>query len=330
MQGGLVASMVANAKGAAREQGQEDAQDGELSIQDLRLVGLFMVSKLVAHTALGFLLGLLGSVMTLSLGMQLAFQSFAAFFMVATAMNLLNVHPIFRYVALQPPKFLQRLVRSTSKSTAYFAPILLGFLTVFIPCGVTQAMEVIAITSGSPLQGALTMFAFVLGTSPLFMLLGVATAKLTESWHVAFTKVASVVLIGMAVYSLNGVLLVMNSPVTLNSLVSPVTYFFSDERFAETAVTPETAGVQAVTIQVGDNGYTPNYIKVKRGVPVQLTLQTNETYSCAVAFVFREFNIKTFLDPTGARTFTFTPTRPGRFTFSCSMGMYSGVMEVIE
>jgi sulfite exporter TauE/SafE len=100
--------------------------------------------------------------------------------MFATAMNLLNVHPIFRYVSFQPPKILQRLIRNTTKSKTLFAPGLLGFLTIFIPCGVTQAMEVIAINTGSPLQGALILLAFVLGTSPLFALLGIATAKLWQ------------------------------------------------------------------------------------------------------------------------------------------------------
>lgn len=335
MQGGLLASVIANQKDQEHDQVKGDKRQQKnftltsFDQLDWLPVLMFLSTKLVAHTFLGFLLGLLGSAITLSLEVRLAFQAFTALFMLATAMNLLNVHPIFRYVSFQPPKFLQRMVRNTTKSKALFAPGLLGFLTIFVPCGVTQAMEVLAINTGNPIQGALIMAAFVLGTSPLFALLGVATAKLSEGWYQRFTKVAAVSLVAMAIYSINGVLLVIDSPLTLNKLTAPITYFFSDERFTDLSQSSTTNGVQEVTIKILNNGYQPNRLKVKSGQPVRLKLQSNGTYSCALSFVFKEFGIKTFLEATDTQTFTFTPTKPGKYQFTCSMGMYTGVMEVI-
>lgn len=335
MQGGLLASVIANQKETERDNLQNSKKNLKHSTLstfdqlDWMPVLMFLASKLVSHTVLGFLLGWLGSAITLSLGVRLVFQVFTALFMFATAMNLLNVHPLFRFVSFQPPKFLQRMIRKTSKSNALFAPGLLGLLTIFIPCGVTQAMEVLAISSGNPLSGALIMFAFVLGTSPLFAILGVATAKLSEGWYTKFTKIAAYALILMALYGLNGVLVVLNSPVTLNKIVSPITYFFSDERFSKISTVPVNNGVQQVTINVLNKGYEPNYIKVKRDLPVELTLKSNETYTCALSFVFKEFGIKTFLAATDTQTFTFIPKKPGKYVFTCSMGMYSGIMEVI-
>lgn len=343
MQGGLLSSVIAGQKKQEREDVlSKPAKSKHAAIQqstvaptsfdqmDWMPVAMFLVAKLVAHVILGFLLGLLGSAITLSLGVRLFFQIFTALFMFATAMNLLNVHPIFRYVVFQPPKFIQKMVRNSSKSKALFAPAMLGFLTIFIPCGITQAMEVLAINSGNPISGALIMFAFVLGTTPLFALLGVATAKLSEGWYQKFTRVASIALILMAMYSINGVLLVLNSPITFNSITRPVTYFFSDERFAERSAVGVVDGVQQVTIQIGNYGYEPSYIRVKKGIPVQLTLNSVDTYSCALAFVFREYGINTFLESTDTETLTFTPDKTGKFPFTCSMGMYTGVFEVVE
>lgn len=334
MQGGLLASVIANQKGL--EQSALSSTDKRKNTAftsfdelDWKPVLMFLVAKLFSHTILGFLLGLLGSAITLSLGLRLTFQVFTALFMFATAMNLLQVHPIFRYLSFQPPKFLQRLVRKSTKNKALFAPGLLGLLTIFVPCGITQAMEVVAINSGSPIYGALIMFAFVLGTSPLFAALGVATAKLSEGWYQRFAKVAAISLVLMAVYSINGVLLVLNSPITINKLVSPVTYFFSDQRFSNVASPSFVNGTQQVTIEVLNNGYNPKYVQVKSGQPVSLTLKSNDTYSCALAFEFKEFGISTFLDTTDTQTFTFTPTKPGKYQFTCSMGMYVGTMEVI-
>lgn len=332
MQGGLLASVIANQK---KQEGSEEKTETEKKNQafssfdqlDWLPVLMFLSTKLVAHTVLGFFLGLLGSAVTLSLGMQLTFQAFAALFMFATAMNLLNAHPVFRYVSFQPPKFLQRYVRNTSKSRALFAPALLGLLTVFIPCGVTQAMEVLAINSGSPIQGALIMFVFVLGTSPIFAALGISTAKLSEGLRAQFSKIAAAILILMAAYSLNGVLTALDSPLAVQRVLAPVASVFA----GPSAILPQTNqdGVQQITIQVLNTGYSPKKLRVQSGVPVELTLQSNETYSCALSFVFKEFGIKTFLDSTDSQTFTFTPQKPGIYHFSCSMGMYTGVLEVI-
>ncbi|HEX7018180.1 MAG TPA: sulfite exporter TauE/SafE family protein, partial [Patescibacteria group bacterium] len=97
VQGGLLASVVANQK-------EDELKNYELRIKNQKTLDqrdwlpviMFLVSKLIAHVILGFFLGALGSVLTLSLGVRLAFQIFTALFMFATAMNLLDVHPIFR------------------------------------------------------------------------------------------------------------------------------------------------------------------------------------------------------------------------------------------
>lgn len=345
LQGGLLASVIANQKEEEYKNITEDSnKKNKLNSQafarknfslksfdvlDWMPVVMFLGTKLIAHTILGFSLGLLGSVISLTLGVRLIFQILTALFMFATAMNLLDVHPIFRYIVFQPPKFLQRMVRNSSKSKALFTPFILGLMTIFIPCGVTQAMEVLAINSGNSVSGALILFFFVLGTIPLFAILGIATAKLSEGWYKKFTKIAATALVIMTIYSLNGVLLVVNSPITLNKIVSPISNIFTKNRLSDS--TESVNGkVQKMMIEVVNSGYRPNYFRVKKGIPVELTLRSNGTYSCALSFVFREFGINEFLRSTDLRTVTFTPTKTGKYTFSCSMGMYTGTMEVTK
>lgn len=334
MQGGLLASLVANQKDRELETAGQKAstKPGSFDRLDWLPVVLFLASKLVAHMVVGFGLGLLGSQIQLSLGVRLIFQTLAAFFMLATAGNLLDLHPLFRYVAFQPPKFLMKSIRNTTTSQALFAPALLGVATIFVPCGVTQAMEVLAVASGNPWTGALIMGAFVLGTSPIFALVGIGTAKLSETFRQQFLKVAALLLVGLAVTSLNGVLTVLDSPLTLQKLTRPVTYFFSRDRFTYGAVgnsAVDQTGTQKVRINVNSHGYSPRYIKVKAGVPVDLTVATNNSYSCANYFTLNAFNIDLELGPTDQKTVSFTPDKPGKYTFSCSMGMYTGTLEVI-
>lgn len=337
MQGGLLASVIANQKDTELEEKKPVKKHTTLlsSFDELDWlpVTLFLGAKLISHTIFGFFLGWLGSQLELSLTMKLIFQSIAALFMIATALNLLEVHPIFRYVVFQPPKFFQRLIRNTTKGKALFTPALLGFLTVLIPCGVTQSMEVLAITSGNPIQGALIMFAFVIGTSPLFAFVGVATAKLSEAYRTQFMKAAAVMIMILALNSLNGVLTVLDSPFSFQKITRPVTYFFSDERFEEgktrSPVQVDANGVQQVGILITGDGYSPKKFKVKAGQPVKLSVQSQDAYTCATSFVFKSFNIKLQLGPNDTKIAQFTPTEKGEYTFACSMGMYSGIMEVI-
>lgn len=332
MQGGLLAGIIANQK--KQELGDEDGTEKSKGTAhpDWLPVALFLGAKLIVHAIFGLLLGALGSVLQVSLPVQLFFQFLAAVFMLATAANLLNLHPIFRYIVFQPPKFMQRWVRRTGKSSALFSPLLLGVLTLLIPCGVTQAMELQAISSGDPLQGALIMTAFVLGTIPIFATIGIATSRLSESWRERFLRVAAVILVLMGLWGLNGVAVVLGSPVSLQKVGSVLSEFGSPPSSlgAESADSNVvlTDGVQKVTINVSNSGYFPRKFTVKAGLPVELTLASNESYSCANAFTMREFGIKVMLKATDRQTVNFTPEKPGKYTYTCSMGMYTGEMKV--
>ena len=107
---------------------------------------LFLGAKLVAYTLLGALLGVIGSVFQLSPVMRSLLLIGVGVFMLGNALRILNVHPIFRYFSIEPPKFITRYIRQRAKDgTELFSPLFLGVLTVLIPCGVTQAMMAVAI-----------------------------------------------------------------------------------------------------------------------------------------------------------------------------------------
>lgn len=336
MQGGLLASVIATGKTDELEHPSSTTQPTSFDFLDWAPVSAFLIAKLVAHTILGFGLGWLGSKLEISLGARLTFQIAAALFMLTAAANLLDIHPFFRRFTLTPPRFARKFIRSTTRNRALFAPALLGFLTIFIPCGVTQAMEVLAINSANPIQGALIMGAFVLGTVPVFAGIGLATAKLSELWSKRFLQVAAAAIVLMALSSINGVLVVLDSPLAANRLgptivraLPPYNKTSSRSYVQDPNVILED-GVQKITLAINNQGYSPRKFSVRVGVPVELTLETNGgVYSCATAFTFRSFKIYDNLGPNDSSVHTFTPTKKGKFTFACSMGMYSGVMEVI-
>ncbi len=326
VQGGLLASVITE-----REEG--DLEEGRSGKHSLLPVIAFLATKLVAYTGLGFLLGLFGQTLTISDSVRIAMQIIAGIYMLAVAADLLNLHPIFRYAILQPPRFLTRMVRNQSKSKDIFAPALLGFMTIFIPCGTTLAMEAFAISSGNPVLGASIMAAFTLGTFPLFFGVGYLTTTLGDAFKRNFFKIAAVLLIYLGVTTVNAGLNLAGSTITLETLRDniPITIDLSGRQNSGPTIAQARiiAGTQEFDIAVNPTGYNPNTIQVKAGTPVKLNLATKGNYACTSVFRIPTLGITKTLPETGTDSVEFTPQNPGKITWTCAMGMYRGVIEVI-
>lgn len=327
VQGGLLASVI-----AARE--EEDLEQQRSRRHTIFATGAFLVLKLAAYTVLGFLLGAFGGALNISPNVIITMQFIAGAYMVAVALNLLNVHPIFRYAVIQPPRFLTRVVRNQSKSKDLFAPAFLGAMTIFIPCGTTLAMEALAISSANAFLGAAIMLVFVLGTTPLFFGIGALTSILGDNFQGKFLKTAALAVIFLGVTSMNGALVAIGSPITLQSIAdnSPIEIDLSGNQTAQAAPGSSvkvSGGVQTANIAVLSTGYNPNYLQVKSGTPVKLLLSNNGQLGCTSVFRIPQLGISKTLTLGGTDEVNFTPSNPGKLTYTCSMGMYTGVIEVI-
>lgn len=318
VQGGLLASVIAERE---KENGTKSARHA------IYATATFLISKYIAYVMLGFILGAFGGTINIDSRIQSFMQLTAGIYMVAVALNLLNIHPIFRYVIIQPPKFLTKLVRNQSKSKDIFAPALLGAMTIFIPCGTTLAMEALAISSTNAFTGAAIMAVFILGTMPLFFGIGFITSIMGEAFKSKFLKLAAVAVIYLGITSINGSLVAFNSPITLQSIAEdfPLTIDLSGSTYQTNS--PST--IQDAEIDITSYGYVPNYIRVKKDQPVTLTLKSKNAYSCASAFRIPALGISKNLAANDTQIITFTPTQKGKIQFNCSMGMYRGIIEVI-
>lgn len=286
----------------------------------LKGVLAFLVSKMTTYTLLGVALGAIGATLIVSPKILGWMQILAGLFMIATAARLLNVHPIFRHFVIEPPKFIFRILRKEANSQSLFAPAILGFMTILIPCGVTQAMMILAVSTGNALIGAGIMFAFTLGTSPIFLTIGVAAAEmLKRRW---FSVVAALTILVLGIMSINSGQILRGSVHTLQNYWKAA---FETKAGSNLAFPPlDEEGNQLVTIDVASGGYRSNFKKLKAGVPVKLTLKTNNTLGCSRSFVIPGYNINKILPQTGQEIVQFTPYRQGSLTYTCSMGMYTG------
>lgn len=330
VQGGLLTSVIANREA-------QIISEKKFGKYLFLPVFSFLISKLTAYTVLGGFLGWVGNTLQPTIPVQAGLQALVGIYMLGIALNMLGVHPIFRYFIIQPPKFLtgylRKITRKTHSNSAHddiFAPAFLGAFTIFIPCGVTQAMMALAIGTANPLLGALVMFIFTLGTSPLFALLGFATMKLGDILRKGFNRIAASVIIVLAVFTLNNAAALTGTGWTLqnalNSFVCVFAYCADDLSGTRTGSSPVTEQ----TITFNETGYSPSKFAVQKGSVVTLHLDNKNAGGCVQAFTIPSLNIQKIVPMSTKETITFkAPDKPGQISFMCSMGMYAGVIEVI-
>ena len=277
----------------------------------------FLAAKVVAYTLFGFGLGYLGASLNISPRLQGWLQIFIGFFLLVTAARLLNIHPIFKYFVITPPKFIFKFLRKQSQA------VILGALTILIPCGVTQAMMLLALGSGSAVWGAGIMLAFTLGTTPVFYLIGLAATEALK--HKAFSAAAASFIFIIGTLSINSGQILRGSVHTLQNywmvLVGTV---------EEVKAATVRGGSQEVTIKVTNSGYQSSVNTLKAGVPVKIKLVSENVKSCARAFAIPDLNYFKVLPQTGTEEIEFTPTKLGKLTYTCSMGMYTGSFNVVQ
>ncbi len=329
LQGGLLATAIASQKDVSDGTNQKDAQDGASANTGLRSTimptVIFLAAKITAYTVVGLFLGWFGSIFQLSIMTQVIIQFAVGAFMIATALRMLDVHPLFRYFVLTPPKSVFKFMRNNARSGSYFSPLILGLATVFLPCAATQALEIQAIGSGSAINGALTMFFFTLGTAPLFFVLGSLATKFSQIMQTYVYPVAATLILILGIMAVDNGLTLSGSEFTLKGFWQTATGAPKGQVAA--AATTNTGQSQQINMTVYATGYEPNKISAKAGVPITLNLTTNNTQGCSRSMTFPTLRIQKILPATGMTKLELPALAKGKTPFSCSMGMFSGVIE---
>ena len=106
----------------------------------------------------------------------------------------------------------------------------------------------------------------------------------------------------------------------------------SDTGAAPVAAPAVPAGnVEVVAMKVVGYAYEPSEFRVKAGVPVEWQVDGRQAAGCAGVIAVPGFRITKLLSRSGVTTIRFTPTVPGRYPFSCTMGMAGpGAFTVVE
>lgn len=262
--------------------------------RDPVLVAWFLAGRLVSYSAAGVLLGLAGSAVSLPPEVRALLLVAAGITVIAYAIGLLRRR---RSGCDEAPR---RAARS--------AP-LLGAATILIPCGVTLGMEMVAVSSGSPLGGAAVMAGFVLGTAPAFALLGWVLRRVSRTRLARLAGVAALV----------AGLWTVGSGVSLGGWLAAPGTAAGESTLAATAESTAATGqgARTVTVWATRDGYRPGMVTARAGVSVEVVFKlADQGCTRTVTIAGRDFALPA--------TVRLPPQRPGSLRYVCGMGMYSG------
>lgn len=284
---------------------------------------LFNAGRVVAYALFGFLLGSLGNVFQVSLDFSAILMILVSIMMFLMALQMLGVSWAQRF-NFAAPKFLTRSIADEKNFSGKYMPALMGAGTVFLPCGFTITTQGLALLSGDPIKGAMIMTAFVLGTTPILFFIGLSSLMFNQKPHITkfFSQVAGFLIIAFALFNINSALNVLGLP-------NFSSYFISS---GEAAQVTNKGGKQVIQMEATAFGYEPNYFQVKAGSTVDWQITGNGVSGCTNAIIARDlFNgqVKIIDGSTVTKQFT-APNRPGKYSFSCWMGMATGIIEVIN
>jgi len=296
---------------------------------------IFNAGRLVSYGVFGAILGAVGSKLSFSLNFGPILVIAVSVMMIFLSFQMFGFKA-FRKFQFTIPKFITRFVANESNFKGRYAPFLMGAFTFFLPCGFTITAQGLALISGSAVQGGLIMFLFALGTLPALLAIGLSSVKFSQKPHLSerFVKVAGILVLFFALYNINFQLNVLGI-----SSLSDLGIAFSQPSGPgknnpsqnNGDFPPIVNGKQILKMDASSRGYSPSYLKVKAGIPVRWEITDKGTSGCTNAVISKSlFEGEISLTPGQTSVKEFTPEKPGKYKFSCWMGMVSGIIEVVD
>lgn len=325
---------------------------------------MYNLGRVVSYTVIGFVLGFAGMLfgtggnLGVSSIIQGLIKALAGVYMVIMGINMLGFVPQIKRLTFHLPNFMGKFKVKNSQ------PFVVGLLNGFMPCGPLQSIQLVALATGNPFIGGLSMFAFSLGTVPLMLGLGSLVSVLGKRFTDKMMIVGAVLVtvMGLAMVSqgasLTGmiksenlmVLVVMLAVMciveninikigkikTVSLMIILFVGIFTSRFMAINYVSENNEssyhienGVQVVESKLASGKYPS--IRVKKGIPVKWVISASEDNinGCNYKIYINSYGIEHTFQK-GENIIEFTPTKSGNIGYSCWMGMIKGNINVVE
>ena len=265
---------------------------------------LYNLGRLISYTFLGAVVGLIGSTITINNKVSGIIILLAATIMFLMALSMLGVIPL-------------RKVKRLNGKLKTKSPFLIGLLNGLMPCGPLQAMQVYALSTGSPIKGAISMFLFCLGTIPLMLSTGLILTRLNSKNKILINKIDTCLILILSLVMLNQALLSLDIDLFKNQKEETYQKSIIKDNYQEIKINASYGNYQDIIIQ--------------KDIPVRLIIHVDKDKltGCNNEIYLKKYNIKKKL-VAGDNLIEFTPTKVETLTYTCYMNMIKNNIKVID
>lgn len=279
---------------------------------------LYNIGRIISYTILGGIVGAVGSIFSVSPKITAIIQIIASLYMILMGLNMMGFN-ILRSINIKLP------FSDCTKVKRNKSPILIGLLNGFMPCGPLQTMQLYALSTGSAILGAKSMFFFALGTVPLMLIFGTLSTLFIKGKNAINLMKFS----GMLIIVLG--LIMANRGFTVVGL--NISEPFSAKENTDVAIEDNQLpkienGVQVIKTTADIFGYSPSTIYVEKNKPIKWIIEGKALTSCNNEIIIPSLGQRIKLKE-GENIINLGNTDE-TIKYSCWMGMLSGTIKVVD
>lgn len=254
---------------------------------------LYNVGRVLSYSLIGGFVGLIGNVISINQTISGIIIIILSILMLLMSLNMIRNKRTFKIKGINNP-------------------FLIGLLNGFMPCGPLSSMQLYALSTGSFIKGALSMFLFGLGTMPLMLISCYAFNKVKGKYQLIINKVSTILILLLSLTMFSRGLAYLNININFN----------------EYDITSKIKGnYQVVKFDLDYDNYS-NFIVTKgKKVKLIINVDKNKLTGCNNEIII--FGQKKKLK-VGKNVITFTPKKVGEYTYTCWMGMIKNKIKVVE
>lgn len=281
---------------------------------------MFNTGRLISFAFLGGILGLLGSLFSISFTFTIILTILVCLIMIILGAQMMGMK-IASKIRIKTPAYVMKHIKNESDLSGKYVPFIVGALTFFIPCGFTLIAQSNVLLTGSFITGSILMFSFALGTLPILVFISFTSLKFHSSikFNRIFNKVAGIIVIIFGLYTLNAQLNILG----LSQLITD--YYISDDITHE--IDAEFVdNTQILKLTAKEFEYRPLMVNLKSNITTKLIIDNQGAVGCAQAVYARGLYDNVILLEPGINEIDIPDPIPGKYLISCSMGMVEPVV----
>ena len=284
----------------------------------------FNAGRIVSFFVLGGVIGSFGTVFRMSSSVTGLFTIAIGLVMIMIGLQLTELFPRLTSKNITLPAGMAKKLginQHKQKEYSHKNAMILGGLTFFLPCGFTQAMQLVAIGSGSFITGSIVMGLFAIGTAPGLLGVGGLTSFVRGKSAKTFFRIVGALVVVLAIYNIgNGVNLTgykfsLGSGGSNNSSSSNSAPIDKNATILKTVFSP-TRGARDIS---------PSTFDVEVGKSYILSIEAKDDgQGCMSTIMIPGVYDNPMLIIKGMLTLPFRIDKPGVYNITCAMGIVRG------